>query len=62
MQKQDIRKMREEYFKKYPDDKVEFDSGIVSSKIVKRVNKFIGRYAANRPGTPSGSTEGGQRS
>lgn len=45
MSKQDIRKMHEEYLKKYPEDKLELDSGIVSLKLIRRVNKFIVEYA-----------------
>jgi hypothetical protein len=41
-----LQELRKKYFETYPEDKAHFHTGIISSKIAKRVDKFITRYGA----------------
>ena len=60
MLKDEIKIMHQEYLKKYPGDKQQFDEGIISSATSRRVDKFIKNYEAmkRQPQNPSTNPNG----
>jgi hypothetical protein len=44
MSEDEIVAMRKKYFKKYPEDKSEFDQGVISGTIARRVDTIIKKY------------------